>query len=165
VGTAYVFQPTAADANGDTLAWSIDNRPSWLTLNTATGRLSGTPTAAGTASNIIIRVSDGAATASLTAFSITTTAGAPPVTGSAALSWQSPTQNTDGSPLNNLAGYRIVYGTNPNSLTQTIQIANPTATTYVVEGLTAGTWYFAVRSYTTGGSESANSGVANKTIQ
>jgi hypothetical protein len=163
VGVAYNFQPSASDANGDTLAWTIENRPSWLTFNTATGRLSGTPTAAGTAGNIVIRVSDGAATASLPAFSITTTGGAS--TGSATLSWQAPTQNTDGSALTNLAGYRIVYGTSQSALDQVIQISNPGTTTYVVDGLTSDTWYFAIKAYASNGSESANSGVASKTIQ
>lgn len=169
VGSAYVFQPTASDADGNTLAWSIQNRPSWLTFSTATGRLSGTPTAAGVASNIIIRVSDGTATASLPAFSITTTGTTtpppPPSAGNAALSWQPPTSNTDSTPLTNLAGYRIVYGTSPSAMTQSITISNPSTTTYVVDGLTAATWYFAVRAFTTAGVESPNSGVATKTIQ
>lgn len=164
VGVEYVFQPSASDPNGDTLAWSIDNRPSWLTFNTATGRLSGTPTATGTASNIVIHVSDGAATASLPAFSIVTTGGAP-VNGSATLSWSAPTQNTDGSSLSNLAGFRIVYGTSANSLNQTVEIANPSVTSYVVNSLGAGTWYFSLRAYSTSGAESSNSGVVSKTIQ
>jgi hypothetical protein len=164
VGTPYLFQPAASDANGDTLAWTIENRPSWLTFNTATGRLSGTPSAAGTASNIIIRVSDGAATASLASFSITTTGGVVS-TGSATVSWDAPTQNTDGSTLNDLAGYRIVYGTNQSSMNQTVQISNPGTTTYVIDGLTSATWYFAVKAYTTTGAESTNSGIASKTIQ
>ena len=168
VGVQYTFQPTANDPDGDTLAWSIQNRPSWLTFNTATGRLSGTPTAAGTASNIIIRVSDGTATASLPAFSITVAAPTPPpspTTGSATLSWTAPTQNTDGSALTNLAGYRIVYGTSQNALTQTITINNAGTTTYVIDGLTPATWYFAVRAVNSAGAESANSAVVSKRIQ
>jgi hypothetical protein len=169
VGAAYTFQPSASDADGDTLAWTIENRPTWLTFNTATGRLSGTPSATGTATNIIIRVSDGTATAALPAFAITTGAAPasppPAVTGSATLSWQPPTQNTDNSPLSNLAGYRIVYGTSLNALTQTITISNPGITSYVLDDLSAGTWYFAVRAFNANGNESANSGIASKTIQ
>ena len=164
VGLAYTFQPAASDANGDTLAWTIENRPSWATFNTATGRLSGTPNAAGTASNIVIRVSDGAATASLAAFSITI-AGASNSSGSASLSWQAPTTNTDGSSLTNLAGYRIVYGTSQNALNQTITISNPGTTRYVIDGLSPATWYFAVKAYSSNGTESSNSSVASKTIQ
>ncbi|MBM0103956.1 putative Ig domain-containing protein [Steroidobacter sp. S1-65] len=71
VGTAYSFQPSAADADGNTLGFTIANRPSWASFSTSTGRLSGTPTATGTFSNIVIRVSDGRATTSLPAFTIT----------------------------------------------------------------------------------------------
>ncbi len=67
--SAYSFVPTAADADGDTLAFSIQNKPAWATFNTSTGRLSGTPAAAdvGTYSNIAISVSDGQASTALSA--------------------------------------------------------------------------------------------------
>ena len=167
VGSAYSFQPTASDADGDALAWTIENRPSWLSFNTATGRLSGTPSGTGTASNIVIRVSDGTASAALPAFSITTSAAPAPApsSGSATLSWQAPTQNTDNTALTNLAGYRITYGTSQAVLDRTITISSPGTTTYVIDGLNAGTWYFAVRAFTSGGAESANSAIASKTIQ
>ncbi len=38
-----VFTPSANDADGDTLTFTISNRPSWATFNGTTGRLSGTP--------------------------------------------------------------------------------------------------------------------------
>jgi hypothetical protein len=92
------------------------------------------------------------------------TASAPPANGSATLSWTPPTQNTDGSTLSNLAGFRIQYGSSPSALSQTIQVANPGIATYVVSGLSSGTWYFSVKAYTSSGAESANSTVVNKTI-
>jgi hypothetical protein len=72
-GQAYAFQPTASDPDGQTLTFSISGKPSWATFNAATGLLSGTPAAAnaGTYANIVISVSDGTASASLSAFSIT----------------------------------------------------------------------------------------------
>ena len=76
-GQAYNFQPTASDPDGNTLTFSVQNRPAWATFTATTGRLTGTPTAAGTFSNILVSVSDGQATASLTAFSIAVTAAAP----------------------------------------------------------------------------------------
>jgi hypothetical protein len=162
-GSAYSFQPNGADPDGDTLTYSIQNRPSWAAFNTSTGRLSGTPTAAhaGSYANIIISVSDGAASASLPAFAITV---AQASTGSATLSWTPPTQNTDGSSLTNLAGFRIAYGTSSAALNQTIEIANPGLATYVVTGLNSGTWYFAVKAYSSAGVESELSNVASKTI-
>src|SRR6185369_623229 len=71
-GTYYYFKPAASDADGDTLTFSIQNKPSWLAFSTTTGKLSNTATKAsvGTYSNIVIKVSDGALTAALPAFSI-----------------------------------------------------------------------------------------------
>jgi hypothetical protein len=159
-GSAYSFQPTGADADGDTLQYSIQNKPSWATFNANTGQLSGTAVA-GTYSNIIISVTDTKDTVSLQAFTITVT---PAANGSATISWTPPTQNTDGSTITDLAGFRVQYGTSASALTQTIQVANPGVATYVVTGLTSGNWFFAVRAYNSGGAESANSSVVSKTI-
>lgn len=73
VGQAYSFRPTASDANGDALTFFISNKPSWASFSSATGTLSGTPSSSnvGTTSNIVIKVSDGKTSASLSAFSIT----------------------------------------------------------------------------------------------
>lgn len=72
---AYSFTPSADDADGNPLTFSITNRPAWATFNTSTGRLSGTPTNAhvGTTTGIIISVSDGTASAALPAFNLTVT--------------------------------------------------------------------------------------------
>src|SRR5213076_2167295 len=72
-GVAYSFTPTASDPDGDTLTYSITNRPAWATFSTTTGQLQGTPTAAGTFASISISVSDGKASASLASFSIVVT--------------------------------------------------------------------------------------------
>lgn len=162
-GAAYNFQPTAADPNGDTLTFSIQNAPSWATFSTTTGRLSGTPAAAnaGTYSNIVISVSDGTNRVSLPAFSITVSQS---VNGSATLSWTPPTSNTDGTTLSNLAGYRVVYGRTSTSLDQVVQISNASVSTYTVSGLSSGTWYFAVKAYNAAGAESDLSTVRSKPI-
>lgn len=162
-GTAYSFTPTASDANGDTLTFSIQNRPSWATFSTSNGRLSGTPTAAqvGSYSNIVISVSDGRASASLAAFGINVTAVS---NGNARLNWTPPTRNTDGSTLTNLSGYRIYYGTNANSMTQTIQLNNPSLSNYQIDNLSPATYYFAIRALA-GNRESALSNIASKTVQ
>ena len=89
-GQAYSFQPTASDADGDTLAYSITGRPSWASFNTQTGRLSGTPTSAGTHGGIVISVDDGRATASLPAFTITVSA-PPPANRAPVISGNPPT--------------------------------------------------------------------------
>src|SRR5262245_60171832 len=157
-GSAYTFSPSATDADGNTLTFSVANAPPWATFNSSTGRLSGTPTAAnvGSYNNITISVSDGSASASLPSFSIQVVALA---TGSATLSWAPPTQNTDGSPLNNLAGYKIYWGTSASSYANSVTISNPGLATYVVGQLTPAKWYFAVTAYTATGTESGYSNV------
>lgn len=161
-GTAYSFTPVASDADGDTLTFAIANRPAWATFNSTTGRLSGTPTAAnvGNFAGIVITASDGKTSTSLGSFAINVTQVA---TGSATLSWSAPTENTDGSPITNLAGYRIYYGTEAGSLNQTIEIDNASVSMQVIGNLSPGTWYFAVKALA-GNVESDLSNIASKTI-
>jgi len=161
VGNSYSFQPFAQDPNGDTLSWSIANKPSWATFSTTTGKLSGTPLSSGVFANIVITVSDGKSSATLPGFTITA---AQTSLGSASLSWEAPTQNVDGTALVGLAGFRIVYGTSAGALNQTIEIANPSVSSYMLGNLTPATWYFAVKAYAANGAESALSAVGSKTI-
>src|SRR4029077_15101773 len=79
-GQSYSFTPTTTDPSGRTLTFSISNKPSWATFNTATGQLSGTPAAAnvGTYANILISVSDGISNAALPPFAIAVTTPPPP---------------------------------------------------------------------------------------
>lgn len=86
----------------------------------------------------------------------------PATTGSATLRWTPPTQNTDGSALTNLVGYTIVYGTSPTALTQTITLTTPSVSTYVVDKLAPGTWYFAL--YANAATQSAQSNIASKVL-
>ena len=164
VGANYSFTPTAADANNNALSFSIQNKPSWAAFSSASGQLSGTPTAAsaGTYANIVISVSDGIASAALPAFSIAVNQAS---NGTATINWTPPQANTDGSALSNLAGYRIHYGTSSSALTQTVDIAQAGLTSYTLTNLTTGIWYFGVSAYSSAGTESALSNVASKTIQ
>ena len=163
-GTAYSFQPTASDPDGNSLTFSITNRPSWATFSATTGRLTGTPGAGnvGTTSNIVIRVSDGTATTSLAAFSLTVVAVAG---GSATLSWNPPTTNTNGTPLTNLAGYRVYWGPSAGNYTSSVTLSNPGLTSYVVGNLVPGTYYFVVTARNSAGVESSFSNAGSKTIQ
>ena len=84
-------------------------------------------------------------------------------TGSASLSWTAPTTNNDGSPLADLVGYHIYYGASADLLTTQINVDSST-TSYVVNSLVAGTWYFAVTAVNGVGLESDLSNTGSKTI-
>lgn len=162
-GQSYSFQPSASDADQDRLTFAVTNLPRWAAFDTVSGRLSGTPAAADVAtySNITITVSDGRASASIGPFAIAVTeTGA----GVATLSWTPPTQNSDGSALEDLAGYQISYGRSADDLGQSISVTNASVSTYVVENLTTGTWFFAVSAVNARGISSPLSNVASKTI-
>jgi hypothetical protein len=171
--SAYAFQPTAKDPNGFRIGFGIWNKPAWLTFDSTTGRLSGT---AGTANvgvypNIVITVYDGYFKASLPAFGITVkaaVASAPPpvpTPTTATVSWTPPAQNSNGTPLTNLAGYHVYYGTTQSNLNQSVTLANPGLTRYVIENLTPATWYFAITAYNSAGVESPLSGVDSLTLR
>jgi len=162
-GQQYSFTPSASDADGDPLTFSISNRPSWANFNTSTGRLQGTPGAAdvGTYSNIVISVSDGQASDSLPAFGIAVQAIS---LGSASLSWTAPTENEDGTPLTDLAGYKLYWGTTPGNYPNSVTINNATVTTYLVENLSPGSYEFVAKSFNASGVESRFSGTATKII-
>ena len=85
-------------------------------------------------------------------------------TGVATLDWLPPTENSDGSTLTNLAGYTVYYGTSPDNLAQSVKVSNPGLTAYAVTGLSSGTWYFAVTSYSSTGVESTRTGTVSTTI-
>jgi len=79
-GASYSFTPTASDPDGDTLTFSVANRPSWASFSNTTGQLSGTATTGnvGIFSGTVISVSDGTLTTSLPAFAIAVSAPANP---------------------------------------------------------------------------------------
>ncbi len=86
----------------------------------------------------------------------------PAFAGSATLSWTPPTTNTDGTALTDLAGFKVYYGTASGSYTQVVNVGY--VTTYTVNNLTSGTYYFAVTAYDTSGYESGYSNQVSKTI-
>ena len=160
-----ITAPTTLDLpDGQTLTFTIVNKPSWAQFNSATGRLYGTPASGsvGSTSNIVISASDGQDSVSLPAFSLAVVSPAPQ--GSATLSWLPPTSNVDGTPVTNLAGYRVKYGQVASNLTESLSVPHPDVTTVAIENLSAGTWYFAVSAYTTANVESDLSNLAQKTL-
>jgi hypothetical protein len=85
--------------------------------------------------------------------------------GTATLSWEPPRRNLDGSAIGNLAGYFIYYGTSPSNLNVIIKIPDPYVTTYTVDRLTPGTYYFRILSFTDTGIKGIASPTVSKTIR
>lgn len=126
---------------------------------TATPSSAGSSTVAGTA--------PGASTGSGSTSSGGTTAITPPTTvaaSSVTLGWVAPTENSNGTPITDLAGYKIHYGTASSDYSQTVSISNAGLTRYVVDNLPTGTYYFAITAYNAHGIESALSGEVTTTV-
>lgn len=87
-----------------------------------------------------------------------------PGSGAATVSWTPPGQRVDGSPLPALGGYLILYGTDPESLTQVVELRAPGIHRYMVEGLAAGLWYFGVIALDRDGRASELSALAAKRV-
>jgi hypothetical protein len=165
VGEYYAFTPTVVAPSGSTLTYSVSNKPSWTQFSSATGTLTGTPGAANVANDgdIVVTVSNGAQSASLAAFNIAVKAAPAAAAGSATLSWNKPADNTNGTPLTNLAGYIVRYGTSTAALNAQIQVASPN-TDVEINNLSAGTWYFEVASINTANIESQFSAPVSKSV-
>lgn len=162
-GAFYSFTPSATDADGDPLTFSVENLPPWAFFDETSGALSGTPQAADVRryDDITIRVTDGKVAAALAPFSIDVVGTA---AGAMMIYWVPPTENVDGTPLLNLAGYSLHWGQAPGSYSHTVTIDNPGVTSYLVEQLTPGQWFFAVKAVTADGRESQYSNVASGSV-
>lgn len=163
IGDMYSFTPSASDADGDKLTFTIENKPLWLDFNGETGNLSGQATLgdAGVFTDIRIKVSDGSKHATLPMFDITVEqAGALSTT----LDWTPPTENEDGSPLMDLAGYKIYWGTTPGDYTRSETINNPGISSYVVDDLNPGTYEFVATSFNVAGIESEYSAPVTRVL-
>jgi hypothetical protein len=157
-GLAQAQAPTVAlsvnPANGvgsvaPTLTWSSTQAQSCQ----ASGGWSGAKATSGTQTLPAVTVN--------TTYTLTCTGPTPAANGSAALTWVAPTTNTDNSPLTNLAGFRVQYGTSQSTLDQSVSVSGATTTTRTITALPAGTWYFGVRAVTTQGVESGLSPIAS----
>ena len=78
------------------------------------------------------------------------------------LSWAAPTTNEDGSPLEDLAGYKLYYGTSPGLYSQVITVGD--YTTAEIGELGTGTYYLTVTAFDIYGNESEFSNEINHTF-
>jgi hypothetical protein len=164
-GDEYYFAASASDSDNDELTFSINNIPTWASFNRQTGVLSGIPGTEdiGSYGNIVISVTDGTATTSMSPFTINVLE-PEATTGSVALEWIPPSTRTDGSTLDmsEIEGYKIYMGTTNDNLQQIMDLADNSITEYVVDNLDSGDYYFAVTTYDTEGNESSYSNIARK---
>jgi hypothetical protein len=87
----------------------------------------------------------------------------PPQVKTATLTRDAPTTNADGTPLTDLAGYKIYYGTSSGVYSVIIDVGN--VITYKVEGLQLGTYYFAVTAYENSRNEGGYSNEVSRIIK
>ena len=144
-------------ANATSATGEMTPRLTWSTSPvatscTASGGWSGTkaPSGAQTLSNINAS----------TNYTLTCTWGS----GSATVNWTAPTTNTDGTPLTNLAAFRVYYGTSSSSLTQVSEVNDISSSSTTISGLTPATWFFKVRAVNANQVESADSNVSSKAV-
>ena len=152
-GAPYAFRPTATDPDGDPLTFEVDNLPPWATFDPQTGTLDGMPAASdiGLYSGIQIRVSDGSSWVALPTFDIVVQAVA---NGGVLVTWLPPTENTDDSPLQDLAGFNVYWGTELGDLPNRVTIESPGVTAQMFADLAPGTYYFATTAFNAAGLES-----------
>lgn len=86
-------------------------------------------------------------------------------TGSVQLAWIAPQTNADGTPLSDLAGYRVRYGTQSGSYSNTIDIPSPHTLNHVLTGLPPSTYYLVVTAYNSENVESVTSVEVSKSIE
>jgi hypothetical protein len=80
------------------------------------------------------------------------------------LSWVAPTENEDNSPLTDLAGYFVIYGTEAGHFSDAVVVEDPDATSFTVENLLPGTYYFAMTAFNDNGAQSAPSNTIVKPV-
>lgn len=83
------------------------------------------------------------------------------------LSWQAPTQNTNGTPLTDLAGFKVYTSQTQMALgaTQPDVIANPAARSHTIDDAPLGLIWLAVTAYNASNIESDMSNAVSKDVQ
>lgn len=164
VGETYDWKPAAADEDGDALHFTAVNLPGWASINADDGRITGTPGAndIGIYESITVTAADGAHQVATQPFSITVLEET--AAGVASLQWETPPTKVNGQPLDDLAGYRILYGHNMDDLDKSVLIDDPAATSFEFRKLSSGVWYFAVIAVNASGLEGPPTTIATKSI-
>jgi len=174
-GTSFEFT-VAATTNERTLTYYVGG---WNSTGRITVSLSGAPTytttfSSSTTYSRVITIKFRADAAATLRVNYTMTAGGgtinmqaaavSQVAGSATLTWQPPELNGDGTPLTDLAAFKVYWGTAQGTYSQSAKISNAATRSYTVSGLAQGTWYFVITALNAQGVESPYSNVWSKTV-
>jgi hypothetical protein len=162
-GKTYEFRPAAHDPDDQELTYSIDGKPKWATFSKETGELRGVPGNGdiGKYENIRISASDGHHTVSLRPFRIEVKDDGP---ASITLSWLPPTESASGKPLQDLAGYKVYWGTKRGDYPHQVTIKSPGIASYVLEHLAPGTYYIVLTAFNSRGEESGFSNMISNAL-
>jgi hypothetical protein len=163
---SFSASPGSVNTGGSTtLSWAGTD----VTSCTASGDWSGNKVTAGSETiNAIAADSQFILTCSGTGGSVNRTVNVTVLqssNGTALLSWTPPTQNTDDTPLEDLAGYKIHYGNSSGNYSETITLNNPGLSSYLVDNLVPADWFFVMTSFNTSGVESSYSLEVSKRIE
>jgi hypothetical protein len=159
----FSHEARVSDPDADVLQFTASNLPPWAHIDATTGRITGRPGMSdiGTYESIAITVSDGQHQVSSRSLTITVTG---PAAGVATLQWPAPVSKVDGSILDDLAGFRILYGRDPEDLDHSVWLADPAARSYSFATLEKGAWYFSIVAVNTAGLEGPPTMPARKII-
>jgi len=159
-GDTYDFAPIVVNPPLTPMNFTAVNLPPWASIDPATGELSGAPSPAqvGHYDNIAIvgTFADPAgtqSTATIGPFSVTvvpTSDGNRSIT----INWQPPTLNTNGTPLTDLAGYKIYMQLAGLGAPHTVIVSDPTASSFTVQGLLPGMYNIAMTAFNAANQES-----------
>jgi hypothetical protein len=165
-GALYLFTPSVESSGESQPTFAIDGLPLWAGFNEINGELYGAPAEEdiGFYDAITISATDGVVETSLPTFSIEVVAQGAAL-GAVTLSWEPPTENEDGSYLDDLTGYWIYWGNNSGQYTEWMRIDNPGLTAIVIEDLVPGAWEFAMTSFNADGVESSLSNAVTRFVE
>jgi hypothetical protein len=162
MGTNQQFAATGTYSNNTTQ--NLTAAVTWSSSNTGLATISNAAGSNGLATSIAAGSTTITATSGSVSGTATLTVTAITTTGSAIVSWNAPTTNADGTPLTDLAGYKLYYGTSSGNYTSMINVGNAATYTYTINNLARGTYYFAVTAYDTQNNESSYSNEVSGTI-
>ncbi len=77
----------------------------------------------------------------------------PPTTPSVTIAWDAPTTNEDGTPLTDLAGIRVYYGTSSGQYDESLDVIGSDIVT-IGDLIQGATYYIAISAFDTSGYES-----------